>query len=99
MEEIGRQTLQENFAKITGSALEPGALAGELFQRKLIGMAMAEDASNPHNSKRDRLAAMVMAVMGNGSPGGFKAFVEAVEKDRSCEWLAKELKGLYFLTV
>lgn len=83
----------DNFQKVTGSALDPGTFAGELLQRKLIGMAVFEEVSNPHKAKRERLSAIVMAVMKNGSPGGFKSFVEALGKDESCEWLASTLRG------
>ncbi len=93
MEEHGRATIQENFAKITGSALDPGSLADELFQRGLISKEVAEEASSLFTPKGRRLNAIVMAVMGNGSPGSFKGFVEAVRKDPASEWLAQELIG------
>ncbi len=93
MEEIGRLTLQENFAKITGSPLDPGTLADELFQRQLINKATTEEASSPYAPKSRRLHAIVMAVMGNGSPGAFRAFVEAVRKDQASAWLAQALIG------
>ncbi len=93
MERIGHSTLLDNFANITGSALDPGSLADELFQRNLINKAIAGEASSPYVAKGRRLHAIVMAVMGNGSPDAFKTFVEAVRKDQASAWLAQALIG------
>ncbi len=93
METIGHSTLLDNFANLTGSALDPGSLADELFQRNLINKAIAGEASSPYVPKTRRLHAIVMAVMGNGSPDAFKAFVEAVRKDQASAWLAQALIG------
>ena len=93
MENVGRSTLQDNFAKITGSSLDPGMLADELYERRLINKPTVESASDTRERRDKRLHDIVMAVMDSGKKGGFRDFVEAVKKDEASEWLAQLLIG------
>lgn len=87
----GYSTLQENYARIVDSTLDPEGTTDHLFTKYLISKATANKVRAERLEDRQRRL-FLDAVMSQGRPGAFQTFVEIVLKDSEL-WLGKELKG------
>ena len=89
-------TLQQHFADIAGSSLDPTDLAAELFAAKIIGRARIVEASNPaFPAPNVKLQNILTEVMSSGKPGAFQDFVHIILKMDQCQWLGQKLIGAY----
>lgn len=86
----GHSTLQENYAKIIDSTLDPQGTTDHLFTKNFISKATANKVRAERLESGQRRL-LLDAVMSQGQPGAFLGFVEIVLKDS--EWLGEQLKG------
>ena len=89
-------TLQQHFADIAASNLDPTVLAAELFAAKIIGKARIFEASNPaFPAPNVKLQNILNEVMSSGKPGAFQDFVRIILKTEQCYWLGEKLISAY----
>ena len=89
-------TLQQHFADIAASNLDPTVLAAELFAAKIIGKARIVEASNPvFPAPNVKLQNVLNEVMSSGKPGAFQDFVRIILKTEQCYWLGEKLISAY----
>ena len=89
-------TLQQHFADIAASNLDPTVLAAELFAAKIIGKARIVEASNPvFPAPNVKLQNILNDVMSSGKPGAFQDFVRIILETEQCYWLGEKLISAY----
>ena len=85
--------LQENFAGLCNSALDPTKLGNELFSLKIITKETLDQSSVAPQAKHQQLKTLFSAVMQQGQPGTFEKVVRCVDEDGAFAHLANKLKG------
>ena len=89
-------TLQQHFADIVGSNLDPAVLAAQLFAAKIIGRTKVVEATNPaFPAPNVKLQTILTEVMSSGKPGAFQDFVRIILKTEQCYWLGEKLISAY----
>ena len=85
-------TLQEHFADIARSNVDPADLARDLFSAKIIGKARVEEATHPLWGNQDLKRQHILnEVMNSGRLRAFQDFVLIILKMEQCSWLGKRL--------
>ena len=93
MEEPAYGVLRGKIGRIKRSNVDPNWLAGELLMAEIIKHRDLERACNYQEVADNRLAELVIKIMGNGAPDVFQTFVSILLKQDHVKWLGEELKG------
>ena len=91
---IGHDVLISKYSIICSSSLDPSDLARHLLQGGIVNQgAVDQVGSRTLVAQREKIGALLDAVLRCGAPKAFDTFLDAMRSDRSVDWLVDQLKG------